>query len=158
MSVLNPKRILTPLGKSTILSKLYAASGGGALTGTLAYLVTAVTVGSDGSTIEDVTLATNGMEVASEVTMSSAVMISDTGKTYQCSETITNTMTSPALEQTIIGVLLSEDGEASTAYAYLELEDPRTVDQVGENFVYAVEFGFDGQDFYLAPRVLPAGV
>lgn len=157
MPVLNPKRLLTMGGQMTLLARLVGAEIDGPFHNLKLWLVSAAEVSPDTRTITDLTLAGRGLAPGVVMTMAAAGVVSDTGKAYRTSQVVTATADDDPDPVTVVGVLLGSDGTKETAMAYAQLDDPITVDEEGERIVFALEFGFDGQDFYVAPRVLPMG-
>jgi hypothetical protein len=156
--ILNPKRILTEEGMRRILGALQHAPAPGPLGGFYAYAVLSATLSPDQRKLTAVTMGTDNLEVPQELTLSVPVHTSEAGKTYRASGVISFEVSSPTGPQTIVGIMVSNSDTYEDAVAYLELDQPVTLDADGEFLSIAIEFGFDGQTFYVMPRVLPIGM
>jgi len=158
MSVINPKRVLTEVGQRAFLNMLTAEESDGPLVGVNCRLVTAAEVASDDKTLSSMTLGTQGMGTATPLVFGVSVAESATGKTYFCSDLMVFTATSGVVPQDLVGIVVGGAGTVDGVLAYLQFDDPIGIDELSEVVQVAVEFGFDGLEFYTMPRVFPAGV
>lgn len=157
MPILNPRRMLTRLGRSYFLTCLQQTSPEGWADGLKAYPVQAIEIDPDDTLITSATIGTDGLQTGFTVTLADPVTNSSSGKIYRVSSLIEAKLSTGSAAQTIIGVMLGTSNSTNTAIGFLEFDEPITVDQMGEGLLFAVELGFDGQTFYVRPRVLPAG-
>jgi hypothetical protein len=157
MPLLNPKRILTPNGKAALLAVMMGDAVNGPFFEAQSHAVVDVEIEALTDEITSRTLGTHGLQTNRPLGDVVAVLTSSAGKVYAYTDPITYSVTSPTGSQAVKGILLSTDGTAAGALAYLELDDEVVLDQTGEGVIVSVEFGFDGQSFYIVPRVLPLG-
>ena len=157
MPILNPRRILTRHGREQFLMAMSGADNPGVLEGLKVFAVTSVTVASDNSTLSDAVAAADGAGTARTVGEWSDSMMSASGKIFRSSDLLSFAVTTTAITQDVIGVVLAETNLTTGVMGFLEFDDPITLDENGELFQMSVEVGFDGQTFYLVPRILPLG-
>lgn len=157
MPILNPKRILTRKGMTALLNALTDDEAGAVFFEVVAKPVLAADISPDDLTINSVTPGTFGLQTAVSMPGTQGTFLSSSGKVYTATDIFSFTVTTPTESQTIVGILISTDGTAANALAYVELEEPVTLDEDGEILALMMEFGFDGQTFYIVPRVMPIG-
>lgn len=157
MPILNPRRIVTKIGKVAILSQMDGLAIAGAFEGYSAYLVTAFEIQPITDDVLSMTLAGFGLGAPQEITPFTDPVSSVANKTYIASPVLTFTAVAITEAQVCIGVAIGDEAEVGNMTAFLEFDDPITLDENGETLTLAVEIGFAGQTFYLAPRVLPLG-
>lgn len=158
MPITNPKRMLTTKGMKALLNSLDMVADDGPFKGAKCFAVVAAAVAPNGRELTSVTVGVEGLQTGANLVLLGEPLSSQWGKVYKISTIITNTVASPTGAQTVVGILIGSDTTIANALAYLELEEPVTIDEDGEAIRYSVEFGFNGQAFYVVPRVLADGV
>ncbi len=158
MPILNPERVLTVAGRTALLAYLNGDAISGPFFGAKAYGVVDAVLDPVLKNVTAVTLGDHGLQTGVDLADFGAPVMSPTGKLYIKSGLIDFSVTAPIAPQTVVGVLIGPDAVAANALAYLQLADGVTLDETGETLELVIEMGFDGQAFYVTPRVIPLGV
>lgn len=158
MPILNPRRMLTTKAMRSLLTSATNETENGFLYEAKAILVTACEINASNNEIISATAAGAGMGAGQTLTFGSYTPMSAGGKIYSVSNVVGPVSSGVGGAQTIIGIVLTVLNLAADMLAFLEFDDPITVDENGESIQFAIEAGFDGQKFYVRERVLPAGM
>ena len=153
----NLVRVLTRAGKKAILKALVTVPAAAYLSGLQLKLVTAIELSAGNDEITSKEWAVGGLGSSYAAQFSTLQQTSGSGKTYCRSMAQNFAQSAGQPTQTVIGVVMYESGTPDVDIAYLEFDEPVEVDETGETVVMCVEAGFDGQSFYMLPRVLPLG-
>lgn len=153
----SPRRVLTPKGKKALLDSLMADGIDGFLYLKQARLVNAVTINVLTDEIEAVTVAGEGVGTGVTLELFTAVATYDSGKVAGASLVLAGIHGAGNTPVTVTGVMIGTDATKENALVYLDFDAPVTLDEPAEAIQYAIEWGFDGQTFYVVPRVLPIG-
>ena len=158
MSILNPRRLMTKSGRSNFLTSLVQMGADGFGTTFKIKPVLSVNVTPGDESLTDVVYGSDGLDVTKTVDLTETVSQSPTGKVYFAFPLQTWTLGADPEPQTVIGFVFGGAGNTSVDDGFVELDEPIALDEQGETLKATIEFGFDGQQFYVTPRVLPIGV
>lgn len=156
-TILNPRRVFTRSLRTVFLNTVVDTEVNGALNGLKAQPVKAVTIPPDQSTITDVERITGDFGDPQSLVWTAPVAGSSTGKLYKASGPLTFVSEAMTASETCIGVVLTTTDHTTGVKAFLEFDEPVEVDELNDSMTLSVEIGFDGQDFYAVPRVMPLG-
>jgi len=157
MSIINPHRLLTKAGMTRLLASIDGSLLGGYWNEADVSLVKAAEVAPDGKSILSRELGETGLETPVTLTMGTVVRESEAGKVYLPSTAMTWTAAAVTGPQTIVGVLFGLANTAADSWGYCQFDDPIVIDEDGEVITLYLEFGFDGQSFYVTPRIVEFG-
>lgn len=158
MPTLNPKRVLTPLGKRTLIQDLTREDFTGMFGGALVFPLVACDVDPVTNALISPTKGVTGLQTGVALGMLVGAFETSPGKPYCQSDVLTWTLATPTGPQTVVGLCIAAGPDLATALAYLEFDDAVTLDENGEKLRAFVEWGFDGDTFYILPRHVPAGM
>lgn len=158
MPILNPRRVLTRSLQEGVLAALWSPTLPGPLSTAKVFAVTAATISADTRTVESVTLGVQGLQTGRDFGQFGDAAESQTGKVYGATEPLLFATVNPTAAQTVIGVMVGPDNNPANAQAFLEFDEAVTFDENTEKTYVCIEAGFDGQEFYMVPRVMPLGM
>ena len=154
---LNPKRILTKLGKQSLLESFSGADAQILFTGRHMALITSVTVDPREENLSDIVLPTGTFGAFFAIEEQSAFAVSGSGKMYVTSGLSSWVKGAAEAPVTVVGVAIFQTAALTYPLCYLELDEAKTYDELNETIELRVEIGFDGHKFYIEPRVMPTG-
>lgn len=154
---LNANIMQTVAGQKVILTALKATLGPLLAANTKVSLLQAINVATDGRSYSGEISGTDGLDDSPAVTAWAAPVVSESGKVYMHSNMMTFTLTAPTGPQTIIGAFVTNEDTLTANFAYHSFETPVTVDENGETINVILEVGFDGNELYFYPRLVPLG-
>lgn len=154
---LNPKRVLTRAGKTIVLAGLNTDDPQSLLFEQKAFAVLDVVIDPINDNVTEVTAGLRGLQTGQMIGGQSGVFSNGTGKVFSACPTLVFSLTSAGEAQTVKGLLIGPDTVPANALAYLELDEPVTLDEQSEALTCCIEVGFDRMTWYIRPRVLPVG-
>lgn len=151
------RRVITKVGKEELLGKIFQEEGPGIFFGQKLYFVTEVTVNPVDDALTAVTLAGDGLSAGITLTAGGDVRTSSSGKVCRVSAVVTGAMLIGVAPITVIGVMIGPSNNPAQARFFTEFDEPMTLDETADEITLCMELGFDGQQMYVVPRVLPIG-
>lgn len=158
MPLFNPRRMLTKFGKTLLLDSSAAAATDGWIKAMKVFAVLGVTINPVTDELTALVQPGFAMDGPYTPTWTGPTVTASSGKVYKASSVVTISPTSPTEDVPVIGVVLGLSATPAEVAAFLEFDDTVHLDETSELLRLCIEEGFDGQKYYVVPRLLPLGV